>query len=383
MKTRTSHCADVRGARPAGAASAHRPPSAAPAGSRRILIGVALSAAALLVAGPAAAATNAKVFPFLTYSRLTDVASQAPLAKEDFGRGADLFGLATYKEWRILGEVLVDSTEGDLERLQLGRWIGDNTLLWLGRYHTPSSYWDMVYHHSPYLQVSISRPQIMEFEDNGGVLPTHVWGIRADETIAKGSGEWQFHFGFGEAPELTSQGLLPVQALAPKGLHDRTAAIFMASYLPDSFSTNEIGVFASTMQLPGTGVGVERVRQTLGGAFANWTFAAGRLHLISSIFSVHSALKDAGAHGFLSGYAQAEYQVRPQWRLYVRYEGASGISRDPYLAMMPYGLAHSQEVGGVRFDVTGGQALTFEAAHVQYEGAHPNRFMVQWSAMFP
>lgn len=341
---------------------------------------------ALFASPPAKASIEGKIFPFVTYSRITGASSTNTQDKESLGRGADLFGLISYNDWRVLGEVLVDNSEADLERLQFGRWVTDNTLLWVGRYHTPTAYWDMVYHHSPYLQTSITRPYIMEYEDDGGLLPTHIWGLLADHTITRGNKEWQVEIGAGGAPTVTPTGLEPLTALNPVHVNDRFAVELMASYMPDVFSTNEVGIFASTMALPSNRSDVDNVRQTQAGAFISWSM--GRLRTISSIFAVHSNVDFlAGAsksHAFYSGYFHFEYQLTPKWRPYVRYEGSMGTKNDPYINLFPSGLANSRLVTGIRFDVTSHQGITLEATRVEsVKTHHYNQFMLQWSAMFP
>ena len=340
----------------------------------------------ILANTPVMAGVEGKIFPFATYSRLTGASSTNTEDKESLGRGADLFGLISHNDWRVLGEVLVDDTEADLERLQFGRWVTDNTLLWMGRYHTPTAYWDMVYHHSPYLQTSISRPGIMEYEDDGGVLATHIWGLLADHTITKGNKEWQLEFGIGAAPSMTPTQLEPIAALNPKTVKGRLAAEFMASYMPDVFSTNEMGVFASNMELPGSRADVNHVHQTQAGAFVSWSI--GQLRTISSIFAVHSNVSFSTgvdkAHTFYSGYFHLEYQLFPRWRPYVRYEGSINTKDDPYISLFPNGIANSRIVSGLRFDVTTHQGITLEATRVESMNTHHyNQFMLQWSAMFP
>lgn len=339
-----------------------------------------------LTSTPVLASIEGKIFPFVTYSRITGESSTNTLDKESLARGADLFGLISHNDWRVLGEVLLDNTEGDLERLQFGRWVTDNTLLWMGRYHTPTAYWDMVYHHSPYLQTSISRPQIMEYEDDGGLLTTHIWGLLADHTITKGNKEWQLEFGFGAAPTVTTTGLKPIAALDPKPINNRMAAEFAVSYMPDVFSTNEVGIFASTMELPSDRTDVEHVRQTQAGTYISWSM--NQLRTISSIFAVHSNVQsptdETKSHTFYSGYFHLEYQLLPKWRPYIRYEGSIGTKNDPYINLFTTGLPNSKIVAGLRFDVTSHQGITFEAIRSEGEYTHHyNQFMLQWSAMFP
>src|SRR3954470_8334943 len=77
---------------------------------------------------------------------------------------------------KLFGEYLLSDHEGDLERLQLGWQLSDETVLWIGRFHQPTSVWNHDHHHGQYLQTSISRPAIDEWEDLGGVIPQHFTG---------------------------------------------------------------------------------------------------------------------------------------------------------------------------------------------------------------
>ena len=83
---------------------------------------------------------------------------------------------------RFLGEVAFELNESnsgavDPERL----WIQYEVNPWLkikvGRVHTALGYWNNLYHHGSYLQTTVNRPHIYEFEEDGGILPTHSTGI--------------------------------------------------------------------------------------------------------------------------------------------------------------------------------------------------------------
>ena len=76
--------------------------------------------------------------------------------------------------------VVESSTEGvelDLERIQLGYTFSDAVTLWGGRFHSPFGQWNTDFHHGANLQTSISRPDVIEFEDRGGLVPAHSVGL--------------------------------------------------------------------------------------------------------------------------------------------------------------------------------------------------------------
>jgi hypothetical protein len=70
-----------------------------------------------------------------------------------------------------------DGFELDLERIQLGYTFSDAVTLWAGRFHSPFGQWNTDFHHGANLQTSISRPDVIEFEDHGGLVPAHSVGL--------------------------------------------------------------------------------------------------------------------------------------------------------------------------------------------------------------
>lgn len=75
-----------------------------------------------------------------------DLAAFEGFTSEDFEDEAvptlDVFYGFHNDRWQALVEVVLSSNERELERLQVGRRLGDGRrLLWLGRYHTPVGIW--------------------------------------------------------------------------------------------------------------------------------------------------------------------------------------------------------------------------------------------------
>jgi hypothetical protein len=55
-----------------------------------------------------------------------------------------------------------------------------------GRWHTAIGYYNTAYHHSTWFQTTTGRPFLFEFEDDGGILPTHTVGVSATGLIPSG-----------------------------------------------------------------------------------------------------------------------------------------------------------------------------------------------------
>jgi hypothetical protein len=90
------------------------------------------------------------------------------------GRAANLTAMAeTALEQRGGGEIGID-----LERIFVG-WRGERLSVDAGRTHAELGYWNNAFHHGRWLQIPTGRPEILKFEDEGGMLPVHQVGVVA------------------------------------------------------------------------------------------------------------------------------------------------------------------------------------------------------------
>ena len=97
----------------------------------------------------------------------------------------------------ILGEVIMEADthnaiEVDLERLFFQYAANDYFNLSVGRYHTGIGFYNTAFHHSTWLQSTVDRPFLFQFEDTGGILPIHNVGLSATGRIP--SGEVGLHY---------------------------------------------------------------------------------------------------------------------------------------------------------------------------------------------
>jgi hypothetical protein len=105
-------------------------------------------------------------FTLLLTSRLTDKASV--LSEIAFGEGdAQTFSV-------------------DLERVLFKYDYNDHLRMSFGRYHTGIGYYNTAYHSGSWLQTAADRPLIMEFANDGGILPTQAVGVSLTGEIPSG-----------------------------------------------------------------------------------------------------------------------------------------------------------------------------------------------------
>ena len=150
-------------------------------------------------------------------------------------------------QFKFFAEYLLSDHEGDLERFQLGWQLSNDTVIWIGRYHQPASVWNHEHHHGQYLQTSVTRPDIEEWEDLGGVLPQHFTGMLI-ESSRPVFGGWRLRTAVagGIAPQMTSEGLKPYDLVHPDSDRHTMGYQARASLHPNDFTESGVGVLVAT-----------------------------------------------------------------------------------------------------------------------------------------
>jgi len=290
---------------------------------------------------------------------------------------------------KLFGEYLASDHEGDLERLQLGWQVSDDTVLWIGRFHQPTSVWNHDHHHGQYLQTSITRPAIDEWEDLGGVLPQHFTGalLESGATVFK---SWRLRtaLGGGIAPQLTSEGMEPFDLLRPDSHRHQMGYQARASLHPSEFSETGVGIVFANDEITAVdphspeALGFDHVEVRLAGMFANYAGATWKIN--STIYNVDTRLYYTGSRrndSFIVGYVQAERRLPRNLTGYVRWEDSAGAGSSPYLHLFER-FARSRRVAGLRWDFLEHQALSVQFANSLTLDGHYNDIRLQWSAAF-
>ena len=158
----------------------------------------------------------------------------------------------------VLAEIVIEADSStnelatELERLLLTYRHSSYLTAGFGRYHTAIGFYNTAYHHSSWLQTTVDRPFLFDFEDDGGVLPIHNVGLTATGLIP--SGQLGLHYvaelGNGRASQL-ELGQDPVQNVTDE--NDSKAFNLALFARPDSAPGLEIGGSAYRDTLTPTG----------------------------------------------------------------------------------------------------------------------------------
>jgi len=315
---------------------------------------------------------------------------------EVFDRRATADFLYSYKSngFRFLAEYIWSDSESELERLQAAWQIDDQTLLWFGRFHAISNYWTTEYHHGQFMQTSISRPGLEEWEDESGPMPSHITGLWLDhEYSVNEQSAINFGLAAGLAPTFAGQHLEPFDFLDPESGHDLTASTRVV-YRPDILSTNQVGLALAHNNIAVISESnpdlsdLNSIRQTTFGVFSDWSWNVWRLSTNWVYFDIEMRYIDGDVDDdFVMGYLQGEYEAAEDWTIFGRTEIGFGEDNSPYLQLLPAVIAHRNMLG-VRWDFADSHSLTLEVADTSTQGDNLEHdsfkeLRVQWSAVFP
>jgi hypothetical protein len=290
---------------------------------------------------------------------------------------------------KLFGEYLLSDHEGDLERLQLGWQLSDDTVLWIGRFHQPTSVWNHDHHHGQYLQTSITRPSIDEWEDLGGVIPQHFTGalLESGRTVL---GSWKLRTAaaVGVAPQITPHGLEPFDLLHPDSDRHQMGYQARASLHPGDFTETGVGIVLANDELTAVGApppwlpNFDHVNLKLVGLFA--TYAPSGWKITSTIYYADTKLYYGPARkddSFIVGYVEAERNFAYDLTGFVRWEDSYGANSSPYLHLFEQ-FARCRRVAGLRWDFVERQALTVQFTNSHTLDGRYSDIRLQWSAAF-
>lgn len=310
------------------------------------------------------------------------------IESDDFLAAADFLATWTSDRWHALAEYLLTNEEQELERLQFGWEPVPDTFLWIGRFHQPGSVWNTRQHHGQYLQPSITRPAIENWEDYGGVLPQHVEGLLFETRRPLGEKRGvEFSAGLGISAELRDDALEPFEVFNPRNDGRMLSYSMHAALLPDMTGDDAFGVTVSHNELPFDPAprpdGSDHVDLQVLGIYAD--VARGPWQLTSVIYAAEAEFAGAASmprDRFLAGYIQLQHHFDSRLTALVRVEATDGSGDSAYLALFP-GFVKRRNVFDLRWDFRPRQALSIEFADTKAPPADYGEFRLQWSTALP
>lgn len=320
------------------------------------------------------------LFPYVKPSFLGGLASDSALDSDDIAYGVDFFGTLEKGRFQFLGEALVSEHEQEIERFQLG-WKTGNHSAWLGRFHNPIGFWNTQYHHGFYLQSSVSRPSIVEYEDDGGLLPMHLAGLLIQGVTEQDVSVLGYAIAVAAGPEL-EDGLESWDVLNPSsGSHGGALSVNIYRQ-PVAYEATQYGLFSNYTEIPVSNPEIDEIRQTIAGAYLNWESDPWRV--VGSAFYIRNRFVTASGNrtdDFYAVYLQAEKLFDNNWTIFGRAEETFADSDDAYLALFPEQV-RQKFLAGLRLDFLERHAVSVEVSSNRIQDNRYRELALQWTAMF-
>jgi hypothetical protein len=264
----------------------------------------------------------------------------------------------------------------DIERYQIEYSRSDLLNVALGRMHTMLGFWNHAYHHGAWFQTTTHRPEIYEFEDEGGVLPVHELGVRVSGSRGVGHGRLEY------SVSLTN-GRGPV-AHRFENLRDfdRHKAVNLWVGASPGVPGLTVGGALRFDRIPIDPEDPARavpLSERIVGTFL--AFQPGRTTLLGEVLLVeHQEIGGLERRYRTSGfYVQGSRRIG-RFTPYYRFEGLDRAPGDPYY---PSSDDLRRHVAGLRVDPWPWAALKFEFNHDQRDpGSDGNRIIVQAACTF-
>ena len=246
----------------------------------------------------------------------------------------------------------------DLERFQLGYAFGDYATTWLGRFHTPLGYFNTAFHHGTQLLTAVRRPQFLDFEDKGGILPVHTVGLWGTGGVALGSGKLTYDLFVGNAATIEDGQLNMNMA----GLN-RFRPSF-GTNVGYTFRGNLEGVRAGLHWLRGDVRSVtlspnNRTALNITGGYLAYPEDPWELMAELYRFDNKDLAGKTGTHGSWAAFAQLA-RTFGRWTPFGRAEWTNLDQRDHYFSDLETGRSYVRGAFGIRYDLTNRAALKLE-----------------------
>lgn len=300
---------------------------------------------------------------------------------------ADIIFSLQKGRFRLFGEHLLTNHESDLERFQIGWEASEDTVIWLGRFHQASSVWNHEHHHGQFLQTSVTRPAVEEWEDQNGILPQHFTGLLVESSWhLAGNRGLRAAIGGGLAPLLTSEGLAPFDVTHPDAHRFKLGFQARIGFLPDELEDSGFGLLLARNELnwesgpPPALAGVTHFEQSVLGVFGNYATEPWRLSAAGYYVDTEAVRNAPGdrRNGFSTGYLQVERSIAHGLVVFGRREDSLRADRSTYLTLFP-NFVPKRTVLGLRWDFHRRQALTLQIADSHSLVDTYQEFRLQWS----
>lgn len=100
-----------------------------------------------------------------------------------------------------------------MDRFLVSYTFSDQFRLSAGRDHMATGYWNRTYNYAAEVMPTIERPFFIKFEDDGGIVPSHIVGLTVDGLFNLGGSSLKYEANFGNSEKILLTGDGSVNAI--------------------------------------------------------------------------------------------------------------------------------------------------------------------------
>jgi hypothetical protein len=267
------------------------------------------------------------------------------------------------ESFRMLSETLIEAEQDavtlDEERLYGAYDFNDALYAKLGLEHLPTCRWNRIYHHGKWLQLTIERPFMARFEDDGGILAAHYSGLELGGRQHTGAGMVEY-------AAIVSNGRGPVPTDRQRGAdnHDSKAVDVELAWSPSWLEGLTVGANARDDLIPPNPGDPARARsehefeEGFFGQFERGPFSA----IAEAAFLQHDDRTSNKTFNHRTHYVQVGWR-HGEWTPYARADWRLMAHGDPYYAPSGLDTDEWEATLGIRWDFVSQAAIKFEGRY--------------------
>lgn len=268
-----------------------------------------------------------------------------------------------------------NTTELDVERLEIKYALTPQFNLRAGRSHTPIGYWNTAYHHSAWMHTTAFRPLAFDWEDEVGIIPVHMVGLMGDGETR--FGPWHLDYALAVA---NGRGPARTTVQNVQDQNDSKAVGARLNFGHKALPGLEWGSSVYVDRIPAdpdTAARLGRIGEVIWGGHA--AYLGDRAELLGEFVHLnHDDAVSGGDYDTYGLYLQAAYAF--DWgKPYYRFDFLDFGDGDPYFSSIDFDTA--QYTFGIRLDPLTWNSIKLEYGYRERDDA-PDKHLVTVQSAF-
>lgn len=275
-------------------------------------------------------------------------------------------------------EEQTEPIEIDIERLLIHYDVNNLLKIEVGKFFLPIGYWIPTYNHGVWFYTTMDRPDIVNFQDKGGPIPTHDTGIKVSGSALLES------FDLNYACAITNgRGVNTTQRQNFDDINDKKAVSFQIDVQPHIFNGVRLGPSVYYDVIPEDEDNPKReseIREIIYGGHIVYTVK--NIELLSEVFEINHDEFSGGVFNTFGGYAQFAYTI-DKFKPYYRYDYIDYSNDDPFYRNSELDFLDTKKhTIGLRYELSHFNALKLEYSHGVFDDEDVNIIGLQTAFSF-